>query len=372
MKIALVTLSCLPQIGGAEFVIHELAQQWSRQGHEVCVMNALTDEATHANGQYSVKRFRLLRGSTRLGYHRFIFRQYAVRNLSRLLDKVQPDFISAHFGYPTGTWLADIRPLPKFLVTCHGSELNKFDFGFRSKFNLDRTLALALNKSAGAIAISTHARKLMEELGVLPSKILDIPNGVDLERFQANVSVDARALLGVPPGALMILSVGREHPVKAYDAGLRAFARFTVRFPDAYYVILGKGTNRWAALAAELGVANRVVTCEGLHGDDLVASYQQADIFFSPSIWETMPLVVLEAMAAGCPQVVTNVSGSQDLVATGENGIVVEPGDIDAMAKALYELASSESQRTRLGSENLRRSQNYSWDKISRMYLEHA
>ena len=133
----------------------------------------------------------------------------------------------------------------------------------------------------------------------------------------------------------------------------------------------GRGSGKWQPLVSELGLRERVVLSEGLHGDALVAAYQQADIFFSPSIWELMPLVVLEAMVAGLPLVVTNVSGSQDLVQSGENGMLVEPGAAEEMAGAIRQLAGDKDLRQRLGTVNRRRSDNYSWDRISRMYLEH-
>ena len=70
MKIALITTSFLPAIGGAEFVVHHLAQQWSLQGHNVCVFNSLTDEIYHPDANYSVKKYRLIRGGKRFGFHR--------------------------------------------------------------------------------------------------------------------------------------------------------------------------------------------------------------------------------------------------------------------------------------------------------------
>jgi glycosyltransferase involved in cell wall biosynthesis len=222
------------------------------------------------------------------------------------------------------------------------------------------------------VAISTYARRLMLELGVDSGRIVDIPNGVDIERFRRKVKPDLKGRLGILPDSKVVLSVGRDHPQKAYDAGIRAFARIARERPGWHYVIVGSGTGKWQSLVAELGLDGRVLLCEGLQGDDLVGVYQQADIFFSPSVWELMPLVVLEAMAAGLPLVVTNVSGSQDLVKTGVNGFVVEPGELGEMAEALRLLIENGEMRRSTGAENLERSGNYSWDHIGRMYLEHA
>ena len=372
MKIALVTFTFLPEMGGAEFVVHHLADQWSKQGHEVCVMHHATKESVLYDVKYSVIQYKVMRGSTRFGYHRFLIGWHAQRQLARLLRQFKPGFISAHFGYPIGYWLSRIKPLPRFLVTCHGRDITDFDWGYRKRYGIDRQVACALNRSAGVVAISGHARKLMEEMGVDASKILDIPNGVDSERFQTKVDADIRHKLEIPRGAVVVLSVGRENVAKAYDTGIRAFAKLHARIPEAFYLIVGRGTEKWRSLASDLGVGKYVVFCEGLHGDELVGAYQQADVFFSPSVQEMFPLVVLEAMATGLPEVVTNISGSSDAIESGANGLVVEPGQVDEMADALGRLVENESLRRRFGQANLEKSRLYDWDRISKMYLEHA
>ena len=372
MRIALVTASFFPRIGGAETVVHNLASEWVKQGHEVCVFNPLTNKPTLDSAGYSVCKFFRPYSYFKLAPHRFPFSRYVARNLKQHLDEFNPDFISAHFGYPIGVWLSQLQPTPKFLVTCHGREITKFTWGYRNIYKIDRVLADALNKSTGAVAISRHARKLMEEMGVRSEKILDIPNGVDIERFRNKAEGDFRGRFGLPQKATVVLSVGREHPQKAYDVGIKAFAEVAGRNPETYYVILGRGSGKWQPVVMDMGLQGRIILSEGLSGDDLVGAYQQADIFFSPSAWELMPLVVLEAMASGLPLVVTNVSGSQDLVQSGENGMVVEPGDPDEMTRAILQLAEDKRMRQRMGAVNLGRSDDYSWDRISRMYLEHC
>jgi glycosyltransferase involved in cell wall biosynthesis len=372
MKIALVTASFLPRVGGAEFTVHNLALQWHAQGHEICIMNCVTNEVTHAQGKYMVKQFKLLRGSTRFGYHCFPMGWYAQRGLGRLLNEFKPDFISAHFGYPTGYWLSRIKPLPKYLVTCHGSEITKSEWSYRQRYNCEKQLAHGLKKSAGCVAISTYARKLMEELMVESSHIFDIPNGVDLERFQSKVDFDLRSRFRIPKEAVVILSVGRDHPAKAYDTAIKAFAKLNSKVNEVFYVMLGNGIEKWRSLASELGIGKQMGICEGLYGNELVGAYQQADIFFSSSVQEMFPLVAIEAMTAGLAEVVTNVGGSQDVIKNGLNGFVAEPNQPDEMADALYKLATDETLRKRMGDMNRERSKFYGWDHISRLYLEHV
>jgi len=371
MKIALLNLTFLPRIGGAELVMHHLAQAWHRLGHEVRVFNADTGEAGQAEGQYTVRKCPVLRGATRFGYHRFPWGQHTAWATRRLVDAFQPDFFSVHHGYPGAVWASMMRPVPRYFVTCHGVELTRLPFGDRARYGIDGVLSRALQAAAGVFAISTMAHRLIAELGVPEARIHDVPNGVDPARFQRPGSFDLRGALGLPRGAPVILSVGRDHPQKAYDAGLTAFAR--ARTPEeTRYVILGKGVEAWRPLAERLGVGGRVVFHPGLYGADLADAYQQADIFFLPSIWELHPLVLLEAMAAGRPAVVTEVSGAEDMIAHGVNGLVAAPGDVDGLGRALGALAADAGLRARMGAENRARAAAYGWDRIAARYLEHG
>ena len=372
MKIALLSPSFLPTVGGMEFVAHSLAMEWGKQGHEVLVLNWITDEATHPDASYAVARFDLLRGAPRFGYHRFPFSGYTRRSIEKILKRFEPDFISAHMGYPTAHWLASTRPKRNYVVTCHGRDITLLDWGDRRQYGIDDELRDGLDRSIGAIAISTHARKMMEDLGVDPGVIKDIPNGVDLERFQKAVNFDFRKELGLGPDVRIVLSVGREHAQKAYATGIRAFAEVASAESNVHYVIVGKNTDSHQALVDELGLGDRVLFSEVLQGDSMVGAYQQADIFFSPSIWEMMPLVVLESMATGLPAVVTNVSGSQDLVLNGETGFIVEPGETSAMAEAIVRLLRDRAMGESFRQSVLQRVNDFSWDAVSRRYLELA
>ena len=370
MKIALVTNSFLPQIGGAEYVIHYLARAWGLAGHEVTVITVEPGDEPEQGIPYSVKTFKLLRGSSRLGYHRFPILQLAVRTLSGLLESYKPDFISAHFGYPVGLWLSRCSPIPRFLITCHGDEVNP-DGRPRGKYHIDGILTESLNRAHGVIAISTHSRNLMKEMGVHPDKIHLIPNGVDHERFRKPVEFDLRGRFGISKDAPVILSVGKERRAKAFDKAIEAFAILLKDNPDAHYILLGKGNERLIPLLKQLDI-ERNVTISRLDGEELVGAYQQSDLFFSSSIYEGCPLVVLEAMASGLPVVVTNVSGSQDMIESGKNGIVVEPGRTDEMAEAISSILRDRSLQKRFGLANVELSNYYDWNNIAKMYLELA
>ncbi len=365
-----MTPTFLPQVGGVEFVAHHLAVEWSRQGHEVAVFNCAADAPPSPDCPYSVRRLGLLRGATRFGYHRFPFKGYSVSRLRALLSEFRPDFISAQMIYPTAVWLAGIRRSVPCVATAQGGDITLSEWGYRRRFRIDGLLLDALNRMDRVIAVSSHARMLLENLGVPGGRIADLPNGVDVSRFERRSGFDLRGSLGLPADSLIVLSVGREHPAKGYADGLAAFARVAASNRSAYYLIIGRGTDRWGPLAAQLGLARRAIIRSGyLPEDQIVAAYQQADVFFSPSVQELFPLVVAEAMAAGLPPVVTDVSGNQDAVRDGENGLIVPPGDPEAMAAGLLRVITDASLRSRLAGAARARSAFYAWERISREYL---
>ena len=115
---------------------------------------------------------------------------------------------------------------------------------------------------------------------------------------------------------------------------LRAFARVRATLPDARLAILGSGpleaeTRR---LAAELGLED-AVTLPGR--TDIRDWLERADVFVHSSRWEGFGIVLLEAMLAGLPVVATRVSAVPEVVADGETGLLVEPGDDTGLAEAL-------------------------------------
>jgi glycosyltransferase involved in cell wall biosynthesis len=375
LRIALVTTSFLPTVGGAELVVHHLAKGWSQSGHEVkvfCEENQVAPQS--GDSGYTVQTYPLMRGTYRFGPHRFPFRQYNTWSLSRKLIDFAPEMISAHFGYPVGVWLSNLPPMSAHcMVTCHGKDLSQSEWGYRNRYHCDYSLGRALNTFPGVIAISGYARQQMEELGVDGARIYDVPNGVDIERFQKTVPATIRARHKVPKDAILILSVGRNSGEKAYLNAIEAVSRLK---PDSskevYYLIVGSGVESLSSVASSCPEGVKIILCNGLFDDDLVSAYQEADIYFSASTSELFPLTVLEAMAAGLPLVLTDISGHQDVIDPGVNGFLVPADDGAAAALLLTELIDDPVQCRKMGSVNRERVSGYSWANICKRYLDLA
>lgn len=163
-------------------------------------------------------------------------------------------------------------------------------------------------------------------------------NALDFSRFSGSGSPDAPAVrrnLGIPAGAYVVGTVGRLVRQKGLDVLLQAAATVAAARSDIYFLIVGSGEleDRLRAQARQLGVDDRV--CFAGARPDVEAILPALDLFVSSSLWEGLPTVILEAMAACVPIVATRVSGTVELVEDGATGVLVEPGNATQLAAAI-------------------------------------
>jgi glycosyltransferase involved in cell wall biosynthesis len=180
-----------------------------------------------------------------------------------------------------------------------------------------------------------------------------IANGVDTDRMR-NLPPEGRAALrgGMSVGdqQFVWLAVGRFEVAKDYPNMLRAFADVRAREPRAVLVIVGQGSLQAEAeaLTAELGL-REAVRFLGAR-DDVAAVMSAADGYVMSSAWEGMPMVLLEAAAAGLPIVATAVGGNGEVVRDGESGFLVPARDSEVLRAGMLRLmALPEEQRRAMG-----------------------
>jgi glycosyltransferase involved in cell wall biosynthesis len=189
---------------------------------------------------------------------------------------------------------------------------------------------------------------------IVPARLLTvIANGVDTERMR-NVPPGTgdmlRSSFGATAAEFVWLAVGRFEIAKDYPNLLRAFARVRAARPDAVLVIVGQGSlqGEAEALTAELGVRDAVRFLGARN--DVPAVMSAADGYVMSSAWEGMPMVLLEAAAAGLPIVATAVGGNGEVVREGESGFLVPARDPAALGAGMLRLmALPEGERRALG-----------------------
>jgi glycosyltransferase involved in cell wall biosynthesis len=221
---------------------------------------------------------------------------------------------------------------------------------------MQRKVQRLICRFADCVLVNADAvKEWLTTEGYDPSKIVVIPNGVELSRFNDPPKPQQiRRDLGVPENAPIVMVVSRLTPKKGLEQFLEAAEVVAARFADVRFVIVGYANPREKAyeaalmrLADELGLAGRVVFT-GLR-QDVPALLSVASVAVMPSLNEALSNVLLESMAAGAPMVATRVGGTPEAIEDGATGLLVEPGDPAALAAAIGRLLSDPELAARLG-----------------------
>jgi glycosyltransferase involved in cell wall biosynthesis len=272
------------------------------------------------------------------------------RGLVRLVKLVQawrPDVLHSHMIHANlmARVLRLFVPLPALVSTIH----NIYEGGplRMAAYRLTNGLVDAMT-----IVSQTAADRFVTE-GIVPKDLLRvIPNGLDIEPYQ-NVPAGARQSLRRSLGLereFVWLAVGRFQPGKDYPNMVRAFARVRQQHPGATLLLVGRGPlqgeTEALARARGLGVDVRFLGVR----QDVAELMSAADGYVMSSAWEGMPVVLLEAAAAGLPIVSTDVAGNSEVIGDGEGGFLVPPRDPESLAIAMLRLMDlPESQRRAMG-----------------------
>jgi glycosyltransferase involved in cell wall biosynthesis len=186
------------------------------------------------------------------------------------------------------------------------------------------------------VCVSEDLHHACRTLGVPEHRCLLIENAIDTTQFTRRTGRDeAKRRLGLPAAGFTVGAVGRLSEEKAYDLLIRAVDRLIGDGHDVALLIVGEGNQRakLEALRTELGRGDRIRLL-GFQSD-VIPLYEAMDLFVLSSLREGLPNVVLEAMALEVPVVATRIAGIPRLIEDCRNGLLVEPGSIDALAEAI-------------------------------------
>lgn len=197
-------------------------------------------------------------------------------------------------------------------------------------------------------------------------------NAINLDRFAAPASdvASLRRRLELPEVGPVIGSVGRLTEQKGYAFLLEAAAAVLAVWPAATFLLVGEGEleDQLRAQARGLGLAPRVHFLGARQ--DVEHLLGAVDVFVSASLWEGLPTVILESMAAGVPVVATAVSGTREVVADGVNGCLVPARDPAAMAGAILNLLAHPDRRQELAAAGRQRVQEFAIGRVAKDYLD--
>jgi glycosyltransferase involved in cell wall biosynthesis len=268
--------------------------------------------------------------------------------VKELMRAERPALIHAHGTRASSNTLYAARSLRIPLVyTIHGWSFHD------DQHPLIRTIRILGERyitSHAAVNISVSASNRQSGLDHIKGlKARVIHNGIDQEKFSPSRTFKAiRQELNIPSGALLVLFIARFTAHKQPLTLIKAFGEALQSLPDLHLLMVGDGDQKAAGveLANELGLEDKI-HFQAFRQDvpDVLAA---ADIFVLPSLWEGLPIGLLEAMAMGKAVIATRVDGTREVLQDEENGLLVEPGDIPALAGAIVRLGGDKVLRQAL------------------------
>lgn len=207
------------------------------------------------------------------------------------------------------------------------------------------------------LSISDYNRKNLLNFGLESEKIIHHPVGIDLRKFEDRW----KGWSGSVPSRVKILTVARLQKEKALHLGIEAIAHVIQANPglEIEYNIIGGGPleTELRKLVEDLKLDGVVRFLGGKKQTEVIAALQENHIFLLPSVAEALPVVIMEALAAGLPVLATKVGSVHELVIDGRNGFVVPPNDVNALVEKLGLMVSSPGQWRewgRMGREHIR------------------
>jgi glycosyltransferase involved in cell wall biosynthesis len=244
--------------------------------------------------------------------------------------------IATHLNFSIAAhWLKRFTGIP-YWVVAHGIDA----------WNIQRPdLKTALHNADKIIAVSGYTRnRLLKEQNLSPSKISLLPNTFDASRFQIAPKPQhllKRYNLALPqPVILTVARLDSSERYKGYDQILQALPEISRHIPNIHYILVGKGNDqpRIEQLISQLNL-QKYVTLTGFVPDDEISDhYNLCDVFAMPSKGEGFGIVYLEALACGKPTLGSNQDGAIDALCHGELGVLVDPDNIDEIAKTLLQI----------------------------------
>ena len=335
-------LSTSMGLGGADQQLLSAAQVLRDRGHEIRIVS-LTPL-----GPMGLQARSLGLATDSLEMRRGVPDPRGLARLVRIVRAWKPDVVHSHMVHANlmARALRLLVPVPVLVSTIH----NVYEGGPLLMAGYRLTNGLVDHMTI----ISQAAADRFVGERIVPGRLLTvIANGVDTDRMR-NLPPEGRAALrgGMSVGdqEFVWLAVGRFEVAKDYPNMLRAFAAVRAREPRAVLVIVGQGSLQAEAeaLTAELGL-REAVRFLGAR-DDVPAVMSAADGYVMSSAWEGMPMVLLEAAAAGLPIVATAVGGNGEVVRDGESGFLVPARDSEVLRAGMLRLmALPEEQRRAMG-----------------------
>jgi GalNAc-alpha-(1->4)-GalNAc-alpha-(1->3)-diNAcBac-PP-undecaprenol alpha-1,4-N-acetyl-D-galactosaminyltransferase len=344
--------------GGAERVAATLVNSWSAKNHQVALVTVASTSLDFYPLDYKVTRFALDLSHSTTTWRDFVTVNFKrIRKLRSAIREFKPDVILSFIDTTNvRVLLASIGTGIPVIVEEHIDPVQN-PVGTTLKL-----LRRVLYKRAAAVVVLTPGIVQWASSFVRQDAVHVIPNPID-GRFCKNGKLEAQR------DGHRVIAIGRLEAQKGFDMLLKAFAQCAPEHPSWNLKIIGDGSERehLHVLARILEISDRVEWQPMAREPE--KELHCSDLFVLSSRYEGLPMVLLEAMACGLPVVSFDCpSGPGDVIRDGEDGLLVPPNEIAALARAMSRLMTAEDERKRLGERAARVVERFGVPRITEMW----
>ena len=375
MKIAQVTATFPPYMGGTGNVCYQNSLELAKMGHDVTVFTSNFPDINYTYPDLiKVKRQIPL------------FRIGNAPLIPKLLQLKNFDIVHLHYPFYFGgeiVYLNSKIQKQKYIITYHQDVEYKGIMNLVPKIHFI-TLANLIINQASKICVTSfdHARNsfIKEIVKKNPQKIIEIPNGVDINRFNPEVdgsSIKKKHRISNEKVILFVGALDKAHYFKGVDFLLSSFAR--LRDHETRLLIVGDGElkKNYELLSRKMGIRERIIFAGKVSHEELPKYYSASDLLVLPStsVGEIFGIVLLEAMASGKPVIASDLPGVRTVIDNGINGFLIKPKDIEVLTLGIEYILENDIMSNKFG-ENGRRKvvEKYSWlnigKKLEQTYIE--
>jgi glycogen(starch) synthase len=374
MKICLVNALFYPFSGGVEKHMYELSRELVCQDVDVTVVTSCIEGAAAYEELEGIKVHRIPCLSVKVpGLYPppLVMAPLFSLYLKKLDEENGFDIIHLQnrffVDFDTAALYARLRHKP-FMVTVHNARPLGISpaitvFGSAYDWLVGRWPFAMADR---IIAVSEWARHDIAKYHVDERKIIAVHNGINVGSFKPTEATNVRGQYGI--GGPMLLFVGRMITQKGIPYLIKAMPTVLERHPDAKLLLVGRGNalENLKKMTRAMGLEKSVLFSGYMSEETLKEAYGTCDIFVLPSVWEVLPIAILEAMSSSKPVVCTDAGGNAELVIDGLNGYVVPMRDPEALADRINALLDDPGKRESMGRAGRRRAEEeFDWKLIA-------
>ena len=362
MKILQITSSFHPIIGGQEKVVLETAKGFVKSGHDVTILTTdLFCEDKNLPSEEVIEGVKVIRLKNKYSLKGYGYSSEAIGWFKENWKNYDIAHSHGYNRFLSEYALFYLRNKIPVVFSAHGFIHTKKNYLF--KILHDFTLGKFVRYASKCTALTKMDYKEYSRLGVSKNKVIDLPNGVDVEKYNhPNKKYTASLKKKYGLNGKTLLYTGRIHKSKGLHYVLEAIKEI-----DCKLLIVGQDVGykeELVRISKELNIENKLDFAGCLPDEEFIASYYASDVFVLFSEWEGFGIVAIEAMAAGKPLVVSDRGSLPFVVEDGKTGYVVPFEDVGALKEKLGLLLDDAKKRNVMGDAGKKNSKQYAWDNI--------